>query len=283
MKYNLNFWWSYKEAVEWGCLYNNRLDTYWLWCSHDCSYCYAKSLLQFRWLWNPKNPKPWNIKEIYKYVATKCSKKIPTRLWWMTDCFQPVEKIHRITYNTLKAFKVMRKPYLIITKSNMIIEPEYIEVLDKDLAHIQITLTTTNDDEALKFEHATPPSKRIEAIEKLQELWFDVQIRLSPYVPWLAKVEEFNRIKCDKILIEFLRINHRIKKRFWEYINEEDYSVNYQWYKHLTFEKKKELVKDFKIKEVTVCDFDERYLHYWKKEFNPNPNDCCNLRWIYSK
>ena len=46
----------------------------------------------------------------------------------------------------------------------------------------------------------------------------------------------------------------------------------------MTFERKKELIKDFKIKEITVCDFDRNHLDYWKKEFNPNPNDCCNLR-----
>ena len=38
----------YNEAVEGLCLYNNRLDTYGQGCSHDCKYCYAKSLLQFR-------------------------------------------------------------------------------------------------------------------------------------------------------------------------------------------------------------------------------------------
>jgi hypothetical protein len=38
----------------------------------------------------------------------------------MTDCFQPVEKVHKITYNVLKAFKACKKPYLIVTKSDLI-------------------------------------------------------------------------------------------------------------------------------------------------------------------
>lgn len=38
------------------CNYSARLDTYGCGCQHDCSYCYAKSLLDFRGLWNPKNP-----------------------------------------------------------------------------------------------------------------------------------------------------------------------------------------------------------------------------------
>lgn len=173
-KQKLNFGSIYNEAVEWLCLYNNRLDTYWQWCSHDCSYCYAKALLQFRWLWHPNNPKPANVKEIYKIVATQCDSKIPTRLWWMTDCFQPIERIHKVTYHTLKAFNKMRKPfnkmrkpYLLLTKSDLIATDEYIEVLDKDLAHIQITVTTTSDEICARYEKATRPSDRIKAIEKL--------------------------------------------------------------------------------------------------------------------
>jgi DNA repair photolyase len=88
----------------------------------------------------------------------------------MTDCFQPVEKIHKITYNVLKAFNYYKKPYLIVTKSDLIATDEYLKVLDKDLAHIQVTITSTNDQLASTYEHATRPSDRIKAIEKLQEL-----------------------------------------------------------------------------------------------------------------
>lgn len=278
MKTIKKFWSIYNEAVEWECLYNNRLDTYWQWCSHNCSYCYARSLLDFRWLRHPENPKFIDLKEAYRIIAKEIPQWQITRLWWMTDCFQPVERIHKITYNVLKAFNKCRKWYLIITKSDLIATDEYLEVLDKELAHIQITITTTDDELASKYEKATRPSDRIKAIEKLQELWYDVSIRLSPYVPWLVKAEEINKIKCDKLLIEFLRVNWFIKRRFWEYINDKDFSLNYHWYNHLTFEKKKELVKEFTIKETTVCDFDPQHIEYRKKEFNPNKEDCCNLR-----
>ena len=38
------------------CNYPTRLDLYGCGCFHDCSYCYAKSLLNFRGLWHPDNP-----------------------------------------------------------------------------------------------------------------------------------------------------------------------------------------------------------------------------------
>ena len=82
----------------------------------------------------------------------------------MTDCFQPMELTHRVTYETIKEMNKRRIGYLIVTKSYLIAEPEYIDILDKDLAHIQITVTTLDDKRSLSYEKASIPSKRIEAI-----------------------------------------------------------------------------------------------------------------------
>ena len=50
------------------CNYSTRLDTYGKGCQHDCSYCYAKSLLDFRKLWNPENPAVADIEKIKKKI-----------------------------------------------------------------------------------------------------------------------------------------------------------------------------------------------------------------------
>ena len=58
------------------CKYPVRLDTYGKGCSHDCSYCYAKSLLDFRKLWNPTDPSLADVtkirKQIDKIASGKC-------------------------------------------------------------------------------------------------------------------------------------------------------------------------------------------------------------------
>ena len=46
------------------CYYPTRLDTYGCGCQHDCKYCYAKSLLDFRGLWNNEKPVVGNMKQI---------------------------------------------------------------------------------------------------------------------------------------------------------------------------------------------------------------------------
>ena len=259
------------------CHYPTRLDTYGCGCSHDCKYCYAKSLLDFRGLWNPQNPSIADIEKIKRKIA-KLPKDIPAiRLGGMTDCFQPIEKNHRITYETIKALNENQIPYLIVTKSAMVADDEYIEILNKDLAHIQITITTTDDALSNTYEKASPPSQRIKAIEKLQNLGFDVSVRLSPYIPEYIDLNILNNIKCDKILIEFLRVNTWIKR--WFNIDYSEYTVKQSGYQHLPLEKKKEYISNIvNFKEMTVCEDESEAYEYWKNNFNYNSNDCCNLR-----
>jgi len=46
------------------CHYPTRLDSYGCGCSHNCSYCYARSLLEFRNLWHPSDPAVADINKI---------------------------------------------------------------------------------------------------------------------------------------------------------------------------------------------------------------------------
>lgn len=263
------------------CKYPHRLDTYGKGCEHDCSYCYAKSLLDFRKLWNPANPSVADIEKIRRKIKQiKKENKINiVRLGGMTDCFQPLETRYRVTYETIKALNENGIEYLIVTKSDLVANDEYIEIMDKKLAHIQITVTTTNDSKSLTYEKAVVPSKRIKAIEKLQANGFDVALRLSPFIDEFIDYNILNNVKCDKIQVEFLRVNSWIEK--WFNLDYSEFSVKQSNYKHLPIEKKIELIKKITgFKEVSVCEDENEAYKYWQTYFNPNPNDCCNLRRI---
>ena len=264
------------------CHYPTRLDTYGCGCSHDCKYCYAKSLLDFRGLWTPANPSVADIRKIKRKIA-ELPKDIPAiRLGGMTDCFQPIEKTHKVTYETIKALNENRIPYLIVTKSAIVADDEYMEILDKDLAHIQITVTTTDDELSKTYEKASVPSERIKAIEKLQRAGFDVALRLSPYIPEFVDLAILNNVKCDKILVEFLRVNTWIKK--WFDIDYSEYTVKQSGYEHLPLERKQEYISRITgFKEMTVCEDETEAYEYWQKHFNHNPSDCCNLRKSFIK
>ncbi|MCI9016144.1 MAG: transporter [Clostridia bacterium] len=195
----------------------------------------------------------------------------------MTDCFQPIEKKYKVTYNTIKLLNKYGIGYLIVTKSNLIADDEYIKILDKKLAHIQITITTTQDDLSLTYEKATVPSKRIEAIEKLQEHGFDVQVRLSPFIEQYIDFDILNNIKCDKILIEFLRVNSWIKR--WFDLDYSKYTLKQSGYCHLQLKDKIKMLKKITgFEEVTICEDVSNHYLYWKRNVNVNKDDCCNLR-----
>ena len=257
------------------CKYPTRLDTYGCGCSHDCSYCYAKSLLDFRGLWNPKSPAVGEISQISKEIK-KIPKGTVVRLGGMTDCFQPIEKLYRVTYKAIRLLNRRRIPYLIVTKSAMVADPEYLDILDPELAHIQITVTTLNDDLCATYEKASKPSDRVKAIYLLQERGFDVSMRISPLIPEYCDFEAFNAIKTHKAVVEFLRVNSWIEK--WFDIDYSGYTVKEGGYRHLPLEKKIELISKLKFDEITVCEDQSEAYEYWKNHFNQNPEDCCNLR-----
>lgn len=254
------------------CHYSTRLDTYGKGCAHDCKYCYAKSLLNFRGLWDAAEPAVADIDKIRKRI-----KRIPAgtpaiRLGGMTDCFQPAEQEHRVTYKTIDALNEHRQPYLIVTKSDLV--ADYIPILDKDLAHVQVTVTSTGDS---SYEKAPSTERRIKAIEKLQAAGIDVQLRLSPYIPQFVDPKILNAVECDKILVEFLRVNHWIKK--WFDLDYSGYTVKQSGYQHLPLWRKLEYLSRITgFKELSVCEDETEAYEYWRKFVNHNSEDCCNLR-----
>lgn len=271
---------SVKNTVEGNegdkCHYRTRLDTYGCGCAHDCSYCYAKSLLNFRGLWDLLHPSIGDMKKISAEV-----RRLPrevVRLGGMTDCFQPAEALHKVTYKTIRLLNRRKIPYLIVTKSAMV--ADYMDVLDKDLAHIQITVTTLDDKLSAAYEKASPPTKRVEAILRLQEAGYDIQLRLSPYIPEYVDTAALNALGINKVCVEFLRVNSWIKK--WFDIDYSEYTVKQGGYEHLPLEKKIEYLSRITgFKELTVCEDEDRAYRYWKENVNYNPEDCCNLRRTY--
>ena len=102
-------------------------------------------------------------------------------------------------------------------------------------------------------------------------------LRLSPYIPEYMDTEKLAELGIDKVVIEFLRVNSWIKK--WFDIDYTPYTVKQSGYLHRTLEDKIRLLKGITgFKQVSVCEDESEAYEYWKNHFNPNPDDCCNLR-----
>ena len=250
------------------CRYSTRLDTYGCGCQHDCAYCYAKSLLSFRGLWDAKEPAVADLDKVERKIA-KLQPGTIVRLGGMTDCFQPMEAQEHITAETIQLLNKYGVGYLIVTKSDLVCD--YLSILDRSLAHVQVSTTW------LPCEHAVSTERRIKAIETLEAAGVDVAVRLSPFVPQAVDYGTLNAIKCRKIIVEFLRVNHWI--RSWLPLDYSEYTVKHAGYNHLPLDKKIEALSRITgFEEVSVCEDVTEHYEYWRECVNHNKEDCCNLR-----
>lgn len=260
------------------CSYPTRLDTYGCGCSHNCSYCYARSLLDFRGLWHPESPKIASTQDISRALK-KVKRGTVLRLGGMTDCFQPLERVYGATRQAIQMLNARGIGYLIVTKSDLVAEKAYTRVMDPELAHIQIRVTSTSDEPNFLMERASRPSDRLKAAERLQKAGYDVSLRVSPYIPELVDIEALKASNVRKCLVEFLRVNGFISK----WLEAEGYSTSHYTqksggYRHLPLWKKQSLLEPFRCFELTVCEDEPNAYEYWKSNVNANPDDCCNLR-----
>ena len=258
------------------CMYPDRLDTYGCGCWHNCSYCYARFLNELRGNWHPYNPKVADIGKIEKTI-NKLPPGSVVRMGGMTDCFQPIERIMRVTLETIKLLNRYRIGYLIVTKSPLVSYPPYLNAMDPDLAHIQVSVTSLSHKLSKRYEVAPPPEQRVQAILTLQRHGFDVAIRLSPLIEEYMDFYQLNGLGIDKCIVEFLRINTRMSFDFCG-VNFDKYSLWSRNYRHLPLEEKLRIIDKVKLPNISVCEKVSEHYDYWKNNYNPNPADCCNLR-----
>lgn len=260
------------------CRYTARLDSYGRGCLHNCSYCYARHLLDFRGNWHPYEPAVASLQTM-REIVSKLEQGSVVRLGGMTDCFQPLEGKYKVTLETIKLLNQKKVHYLITTKSATCVFPEYLDVYDPELAHFQISITATDDWRGNRFETASPESERMRAVEVLSRMGFDASVRLSPFIPEFVDTSVINNIDCGKILIEFLKVNPYVKRCFD--LDYHDYTCKYGGHLNLELEKKIELAN-------RLTDFDQRsvgeyvkdhYL-YFRDNYNSNKFDCCNLKGV---
>ena len=266
-------------------------------CGFDCSYCYAKSLMERFGNWEIK-PADFSIieRKFYNALVKKTRgvisklirRKIPVRIGTLTDPFQPIERNHEVTLKTLKLLSKYNYPVIVNTKGILQAEDRYIDIMkDMDLV-LQETITTLNEDITDKLEpYAPKPSKRIKALKKISEAGIPTQVRYSPVFPLLTDEpkELFLKIKeagVNDVISEYVRISvekHIDKALGYCYIDmlkEEEYPIE----KRGNFWKVKQskLFKEYRRHKQIA---EENNLNYYIcSEEKPEINDwrnCCGV------
>jgi DNA repair photolyase len=178
------------------CFYRFEIDTYGRGCLFNCAYCYAKSYLSIRKYWNEPMPFPMDISELRKIFHTVfetdrrhkfrsiMEKKIPLRIGSMSDSFMSIDKKFKVTQELLKVLRFYKYPYIIFTRSDLVADDHYMDLLDKNLCSVQMSISSINESLTKQMEPGAPsPKRRLDALQKLSLAGFWTTVRINPLIP----------------------------------------------------------------------------------------------------
>jgi DNA repair photolyase len=174
-----------------------RLDSY-RGCSFACNYCFARARGGNSPSQKIVTANPNYLTNVFRRIDHGESettirqflvRQVPIHFGGMSDPFQPRERRERISFSFLAELQRRNYPTVISTKSSMVAEYPYIDLLTSGWrVVIQFSLTSTEDKRAAQLEpHAIRPSVLLNSMEQLAELGVPVSARWQPYVETIAE------------------------------------------------------------------------------------------------
>lgn len=167
-------------------------------CEHGCIYCYARNTHEY---YGFSAGLDFESRIIVKKNAAELLRKhfdhpkwqpSPIMLAGNTDCYQPAERKEKITRSILEVCLEYRHPVGIITKNFLVTRDVDIlqELAARRLVHVNISITTLNEDLRSVMEPRTASAKkRLEAIHILSEAGIPVRVMAAPMIPFLNSHE----------------------------------------------------------------------------------------------
>lgn len=190
-----------------------RFDTY-VGCSHGCEYCFAKKFKDIN-----KIKKGETVASIKAFCEGKrnastnwCDWKIPLHWGGMSDPFQPVEKKHRVSYEVLKYLAESQYPFIVSTKGKLILEEEYLSLLEKCNCVLQISMVCSSYD---KLELGCPTyEERLEMLKIVSKRVKRTIVRIQPYMHEVfdevfANLSKVKEAGAYGVIIEGMKYNKK--------------------------------------------------------------------------
>lgn len=308
------------------CYYGLQLDTYMNGCSHECVYCWAKTELTKVEQWNNPIPIPIDISSLWElfYRAYETDEKFPLRevllkrtplrIGSMSDPFLSMEKKYQNTLETLKLLNKYNYPFLLLTRSAMAADDNYLKLMDPRRSTVQFSIPSLNEEFVRVLEPgADSPLKRLSALKKLSEAGIWTTIRLNPLFPNFPDGHYSNKTKsnektsfdffnsemistmseygCKSLLAGFIHMDGNTTKTVSQKLNvdlrslmSDDMRAMTEGFKYSTQEVRSyyELISK-KCKEEGIA-FSTCYLglgesYFWKdQDLWADKKDCCNLK-----
>jgi len=187
-----------------------RLDTY-AGCALSCTYCFARLRGGSALTSKIRKADPIEIVKLIKSAFSTPEKttgivseflrnRTPIHFGGMSDPFQPIEKKEKITLSVLQYLCSIQYPLVISTKSPLISEKDYLEILKSNPnVVIQFSFSTCSDEIGRIVEpYSFRPTEILNAIETISKSGIKTTIRWQPYIPNVSEsVELFVRKIVD--------------------------------------------------------------------------------------
>jgi DNA repair photolyase len=163
-------------------------------CEHGCIYCYARPSHAYLELspgldFETKLFAKTNAAELLRAELAKPGYKPSTiALGANTDCYQPIERTHKITRSILEVLAECEHPVSIVTKSALI--ERDLDLLgpmgDKKLVRVFVSIGTLDRELARKLEpRAASPQRRLDILKNLSKSGVPCGVMVAALIPAL--------------------------------------------------------------------------------------------------
>jgi len=164
-------------------------------CQHACAYCYARATHEYLGFGAGTD---FETRLVVKVNAPELLAKALSRrnlageyinFSGVTDCYQPLEAVYRLTGRCLEVCLAKRNPVGVVTKSYLIVrDAEVLAELNR-VAGAQVYVSIPMADRTISkaMEPQAPtPERRFEAIRRLADAGVPVGVMVAPVIPGLT-------------------------------------------------------------------------------------------------
>lgn len=163
-------------------------------CQHACAYCYARRTHEYLGFgagtdFDTRICVKVNAPELLRRELSRPGwKREPITFSGVTDCYQPLEVVYRLTRGCLEVCVERSNPVSIVTKSYLIVRDLDVlaELHRRARVRIYTSVAFADDAVARRIEPgAPPPSRRFDAIRRLTDAGLRVGVMVAPIIPGL--------------------------------------------------------------------------------------------------
>ena len=170
-------------------------------CEHGCVYCFARNTHNY-WGYSAGQDfervilvKRNTVALLDEALSRPSWRASPLLLSGNTDCYQPIERVERLTRGVLERCWRYRHPVGVITKNRLILRDLDLlaDLARHDLAHVAVSITTLDESLRRTMEPRTATAaQRLEVVRRLSAAGVPVRVMIAPIVPGLTDHEIFD-------------------------------------------------------------------------------------------